>query len=117
MQEFLCETEKLLPMTDIISILKLSNLNSVKLYAIARRFEKIGEFIFTIDWIKKFLWVGTDEYMSYARFKIDIFEPSIKEIYESTGLIIIYDEVVDTNSNVLELRFSISRKNTVSIAN
>lgn len=55
--------------------------------------------------------------MSYARFKIDIFEPSIKEIYESTGLIIIYDEVVDTNSNVLELRFSISRKNTVSIAN
>ena len=90
------------------NILRLPSPYSVRIYELAKQYEKLKSRIISVEELKSFLGIE-DKYPKYSNFKARIIEKSVQDINQHTDINLSYEELKE-GRRVAKLRFFIMKK-------
>ena len=93
---------------ELWNTLRLTSVNQIRMYEILKQYEKLGWREVSIDGLKEYLGVKTDQYSRFGDFKYRVLNPIQKALKEVTDLKYEY-ELIKKGAKVIAVKFIIEK--------
>ena len=106
---------------ELWNALRLTSSNQLRMYEILKQYQKQGERTIELEQLKRYLFIGENEYIRFGNFKAKVLEACKKALKENTDICFEYELIKKSRGKVSAIKFSISRnteyRDQLSISN
>lgn len=96
---------------ELWNALRLTSSNQLRMYEILKQYQKKGERTIELEQLKRYLFIGEDEYPRFDNFKAKVLEACKKALKDNTDISFEYELIKKARGKVHAVKFSIF-KNT-----
>lgn len=94
---------------ELLNILQMKSKYSVRMYELCRSWAGLKYYTYTVDDLRKLLFIGNGELVNFKDFRRRVLETSQKEINNLTDLNVIF-EPIKKGRKVIKIKFIITKK-------
>jgi plasmid replication initiation protein len=109
LKPFLLQLKKHFTAYELVNIISLKRIYSIRLYELLKQYQKIGSRKFKLDELRKILMLDDGEYKGFKDFKRWVLLPAQKELIEKTDISFTWSEEKDWRS-VIAIEFFIKNQ-------